>query len=80
MKNGDQDAVKMMFHLLLAPAQQIGLDHTQLARQLEREYGVAVDLANGHDKPNPAELTEEEADWAVRLTLSFPQSGEGGVI
>ena len=79
MKNGDQNAVKTMFHLLLAPAQQIGLDDKQLARQFEREYGVAMDFANGYDEPDPAEPTEEEIDWAVHLILSFPQNGKGDV-
>jgi hypothetical protein len=74
MKNGDHDAVKTMFHLLLPMAQRIGLDDKQLAKQLEWEYGVAMDFTNGYN--DPAEPTEEEIDWVVHLILSFPPNGK----
>lgn len=80
MKNGDRDAVKTMFHLLLTPAQQLDLDEKQLARQLEKEYGVAMEFINGYDEPDPAEPTEEEIDWAAHLILSFLQNGKGGAV
>jgi hypothetical protein len=78
MKNGDKNAVETMFYLLLPLALQLGLDDKQLARQLEREYKVAVDINEGYREYDPLEPTEEEIDWATHLILSFNQNEKAG--
>lgn len=77
MKNGDKNAVETMFYLLLPIALQLGLDDKQLARQLEKEYKVAVDINKGYGEHDPLEPTEEEIDWATHLILSFNQKEKG---
>jgi hypothetical protein len=77
MKNGDKNAVETMFYLLLPIAQQLGIDEKQLARQLEKEYNIAVAVSKGYGEHDPLEPTEEEIDWAADLILSFDQNGKG---